>query len=167
MLDIDLWSKIVDAVHEKSMYHFNMLGAVDRDTCAEYLAFYALHGGMYWSERGGEIQGVATAHPNKRDFDWKWSPEDGIWTAHLVWSNGPKSHVELLTKFLNHRKHVKQLWAWRRQEATLLDPHKIERILSYGRRRNQNPSTASAKLRTIHEGCSGGAAQVCPAGISG
>jgi len=147
MLTLDLYDKIIDAVHEKSKNHLKMLGHVTRDECAEYLGFYAFHNGLYWSEQDGKIVGVSTAHPGKRDFDWKWSNPEGIWMAHLVWADNVKAHAEVLRKFLKQQDQpVHELWAWIDGKPVALTAKKLERIFSYGRRRiiSANASTSTS-----------------------
>lgn len=134
-LTLDLYERIIDAVHEKSRNHLKMLGHVTKDECSEYIGFYAFHNGLYWSEQDGKIIGVATAHPGKQNFNWKWSKPNGTWTTHLVWADSPKVLEELISKFLKRQDQpVYKFWAWRRKRPVPLTAIKLERILSYGRR---------------------------------
>lgn len=165
-LTLDLYERIIDAVYEKSKYYFNMLGSVDRSQCAEYIGFYAHHGGLFWSEQDGEICGISTAHPGKRDFDWTWGTPSGIWTAHLVWADNPKSHAEVLKQFLESQsKPVHELWTWRNQHAVALTQKKLERILSYGRRRNNHSAGTSASVQRVDALDSAGSSGPCATGL--
>jgi len=150
ILTLDLYERIIDAVYEKSKYYFNMLGSVDHSQCAEYIGFYAHHNGLFWSEQNGKICGISTAHPGKRDFDWTWGTSNGIWTAHLVWADNTKSHAEVLKQFLESQSDpVYELWTWRNQHAVALTKKKLERILSYGRRRNNYSAGTSASIQRV------------------
>lgn len=138
-LTLDTYERIIDSVYEKNKDHTNMLGMVDRDTAAEYIGFYAHHNSLFWSEQDGRICGVSTAHPRKKDFDWTWGDADGIWTAHLVWVENHRAHEDVLRQFLKQQTEpVRELWTWRKGGAVALTAKKLERILSYGRRRNNN-----------------------------
>jgi hypothetical protein len=151
-LTLDLYERIIDAVYAKSLDNLNMLGHVTRDECAKYIGFYAFHNGLYWSEQDGIICGISTAHPQKSEFDWTWRKPNGIWTAHLVWADNTKSHAEVLSNFLESQKQpVRQLWTWRKNRHIELTAKKLERILSYGRRRNYSTSTSSTELQRVNE----------------
>jgi hypothetical protein len=141
-LTLELYEKIIDAVYAKSLNHLNMLGHVTRDECADYLGFYALNNGLFWSEQDGQIVGVSTAHPGKKDIDWTWEESNGIWTAHLVWADNTQAHAEVLRHFFESRNEpVVELWTWRKNRPVELTTKKLERILSYGRRRYSNTGT--------------------------
>ena len=156
-LTLETYERIIDSVYEKSKYHFNMLGNADKSTVAEYIGFYALHGGLFWSEQDGEIRGVSTAHPRKKDFDWTWGCSDGIWTAHLVWADNHEAHSEILGQFLKQQTEpVRELWTWRKGGPVELTRRKLERILSYGRRRNHNSGTCSTEVQRVNEERSSG-----------
>jgi hypothetical protein len=130
----DLWDKIVEAFYQKSLNHLNMVGHATKSEVENYLSFYGVHNSIYWSEQDGEIRGVSTAHPGKRDFDWNWSDENGIWTAHVVWADNVKAHADVLKQFLQTKHPVKELYTWRKEQPVPLTVKKLERILSYGRR---------------------------------
>ena len=141
-LTLDLYEKIIDAVYAKSLNHLNMLGHVTRGECADYIGFYALNKGLFWSEQNNKICGVSTAHPGKKDIDWTWEESNGIWTAHLVWADNTQAHAEVLRQFLESQQEpVIELWTWRKNKPVALTRNKLERILSYGRRRNNNSGT--------------------------
>jgi hypothetical protein len=169
-LTLNLYERIIDAVYDKSRNHLNMLGHVTRDECAEYIGFYAIHGGLFWSEQDGEIRGVSTAHPGMRDIDWTWDGSAGIWTAHLVWADNAEAHAEVLRHFLQTRQEpVRELWTWRKHKPVALTRKKLERILSYGRRRNNNSSTSGSTVQRVDaghpEGTGGdGSRSVCSGG---
>ena len=147
-LTLELYERIIQAVYDKSRNHLNMLGHVTKDECAEYIGFYAFHGGLFWSEQDGQICGVSTAHPGQRNIDWTWDGPAGIWTAHLVWAENPEAHAEVLQQFLETRQEpVKELWTWRKHKTVALTRKKLERILSYGRRRNNNSGTRGSKVQ--------------------
>jgi hypothetical protein len=131
----DLWDKIVEAFYQKSLNNLNMVGHATKSEVENYLSFYGVHNSIYWSEQDGKIRGVSTAHPGKRDFDWNWSDEDGIWTAHVVWADNVKAHADVLKQFLQTKHPVKELYTWRKEQPVPLTVKKLERILSYGRRR--------------------------------
>jgi len=164
-LTLNLYERIIDAVHEKSRNHLNMLGHVTRDECAEYIGFYAHHGGLFWSEQDGKIRGVATAHPGKRNFDWTWQKPNGEWTAHLVWADNTKAHADTLGQFLQQQTSSVQLWTWRKHQAVELNQKKLERIFSYGRRRNNNSTSASASVQRVDALNTAGSGGSCSAGI--
>lgn len=152
-LTLDLYEKIIDAVYAKSLNHLKMLGHVTRDECADYIGFYAINNGLFWSEQGGQIVGVSTAHPGKKDIDWTWEKPTGIWTAHLVWADNPQAHAEVLRQFLQSQQDpVIELWTWRKHKLVALTREKLERILSYGRRRNNSSSAAGATVQRVNEG---------------
>jgi hypothetical protein len=156
-LTLELYEKIIDAVYDKSLSNLNMLGHVTRSECADYIGFYALHGGLFWSEQNGKIVGVSTAHPGKRNIDWTWDGPPGIWTAHLVWADNTQAHAEVLRQFLQSRQDpVNELWTWRKHKLVALTREKLERILSYGRRRNNNSGTKSSRVRGVDAGRSEG-----------
>ncbi len=143
-LTLDLYERIIDAVYDKSRNHLNMLGHVTKDECGNYISFYAFHKGLFWSEQDGKICGVSTAHPGKRDFDWNWGDDEGVWTAHLVWADNAKAHSEVLRQFLESRENpVRELWTWRKDAPVALTKKKLERVLSYGRRKINNHSGTS------------------------
>jgi hypothetical protein len=169
-LTLELLERITDAVYEKSKQHPDMeIGDGTRHNCAEYIAFYAFHGQLYWSEQDGKICGVSTAHPGRADFSWVWPDDcDGIWTAHLVWADNIRAHAEVLQEFLSAQPNpVRQLWTWRNNDLVELTQAKLKRLFSYGKRRiNHNSSSSSSKLPGVHEehpsGSSGnGAGDVC------
>lgn len=136
-LTLELYEKIIDAVYAKSLNHLNMLGHVTRDECSDYIGFYALNNGLFWSEQDGQIVGVSTAHPGKKNIDWIWEKPTGIWTAHLVWAENTRAHAEVLQHFFESRAEpVIELWTWRKNRAVELTTKKLERILSYGRKHN-------------------------------
>ena len=144
VLTLDLYERIIDAVYDKSRNHLNMLGHVTKDECANYLSFYAFHKGLFWSEQDGKICGASTAHPGKRDFDWNWGDDEGVWTAHLVWADNTKAHAEVLRQFLESRPNpVRELWTWRKDAPVALTIKKLERVLSYGRRKINNHTSTS------------------------
>lgn len=143
-LTLDLYERIVEAVHEKSRNHLRMLGHVTKNECDNYLGFYALHGGLFWSEQDGIVRGVATAHPGKRFFDWKWQEDGSVWTTHLVWGDNVLAQQETLGQFLSQRTTpVTELWTCRKNKLILLSIPKLERIFKYGRRKHHNTSTTS------------------------
>lgn len=152
-LTLDLYERIIQAVYDKSRSYLKMLGHATKDEVANYIGFYAMHKGLFWSEQNGKICGVSTAHPGKKNIDWTWEPDSGIWTAHLVWADNPSAHADVLRHFLSSRNEpVRELWTWRNNKAVALTSKKLERILSYGRRRNNNSSTSSTKLPRVDEG---------------
>lgn len=141
-LTIDLFDKIIEAVYAKSLNHLKMLGHITKKECADYLGFYGINGGLFWSEQDGQIVGVSTAHPGKKNIDWTWEESNGIWTAHLVWADNARAHAEVLQHFLESRNEpVVELWTWRKNRPVELTTKKLERILSYGRRRNNHTGT--------------------------
>lgn len=145
-LTLDLFERIIDAVYEKSKTNPKMeIGDGTKHNCAEYIAFYALNKGLFWSEQNGKISGVCTAHPSSSDFSWTWpSDKNGVWTFHLVWADNVNAHIEILKHFFSQQsKSVTQLWAWRNNSLVELTPKKIKRILKYGKRKlnNSNSST--------------------------
>jgi len=150
-LTLDLYERIIDAVYEKSLNHLNMLGHVNRNECAEYIGFYSFHKGLFWSEQGGIISGVSTAHPGCRDFDWRWNGKTNTWTAHMVWANNKQALAELISNFLQSRTTpVYEFYAWRRGCASELTASKLERILSYGRlKKHNNQRPSSTELQRI------------------
>lgn len=146
-LTLNLYERIIDAVYDKSRNHLNMLGHVTKSECADYIGFYALNKGLFWSEQDGKICGVSTAHPGKKNIDWNWDDDSGVWTAHLVWADNAEAHADVLRQFLESRPNpVRELWTWRKHRPVALTSRKLERILSYGRRRNNNSSTGSASV---------------------
>jgi hypothetical protein len=144
-LTLELYERIIDLTYEQSKENLNLLGRVTRNECANYIAFYAIHSGLFWSEQDGIIAGVATAHPGCRDFDWHWQGRDGVWTAHMVWAVNKYALAELISNFLQSRSSpVYEFHAWRRGNSTELTASKLERILFYGRlKKHNNPSTGS------------------------
>ena len=155
-LTLETYERIIDSVHEKSKSHPDMeIGDGTRFNCAEYIGFYALHGGLYWSEQDGKIRGVATAHPGKKDFSWDWGVPDGIWTTHLVWADNIQSHAEVLQSFLNDH-HVTQLWTWRGDAPVELTHKKLQRLFSYGKRQHNNSSATGTSVQRVDEEHSSG-----------
>jgi hypothetical protein len=151
-LTLELWDKIVEAFYKKSLDHLNIIGHATKDEVANYLGFYGTHNSLYWSEQNGQIRGVSTAHPGIRDFDWNWSEENGIWTAHVVWADNVRAHADVLRQFLDSKHPVKELYTWRKQQAVPLTAKKLERILSYGRRQQHNHSSSGgSELLRVHE----------------
>ena len=139
-LTLELWEKIIDAVYEKSKSFPDMeIGDGTRYNCAEYISFYAINNNLYWSEKDGKIRGVATAHPGKCDFSWKWNELGDVWTAHLVWADDIQCHADLLNQFLTSQPNtVKELWTWRKNKPVNLTREKLERLFSYGKRQHNN-----------------------------
>jgi len=165
-LTLELWDKIVEAFYRKSLNHLNMIGHATKDEAANYLGFYGINNSLYWSEQDGEIRGVSTAHPGIKNLDWNWGEENGIWTAHVVWADNAQAHAEVLKQFLLAKHPVKELYTWRKKQAVPLTARKLERILSYGRRRRYcNSSPAGAKLRRLDEGDPAITSGSGPAGI--
>jgi hypothetical protein len=160
-LTLELYERIIDAVYEKSKEYPDMeIGDGTRHNCAEYIAFYAFHGQLYWSEQGGKIVGVSTAHPGRSDFSWVWPDGncDGIWTAHLVWADNIRAHAEILQEFLSTQPEpVKQLWTWRNDTLVELTHAKLKRLFSYGKRRiNHNSSSSGSSVQRVNEEHSSG-----------
>lgn len=164
-LTLELWDKIIEAFYRKSLNHLGMVGHATKDEVEKYLGFYGVHNSLYWSEQDGEIRGVSTAHPGKRNFDWNWSEENGIWTAHVVWADNVQAHAEVLRQFLETKHPVKALYTWRKKQAVPLTFRKLERILSYGRRRHNNSSTSGSELRTVNAGDPASASRSGAAGV--
>jgi hypothetical protein len=152
-LTLETWNKITEAFYRKSLNHLNMIGHATKEEVENYLGFYGIHNSIYWSEQNGVICGVSTAHPGIKNLDWTWGEEDGNWTAHVVWADNIEAHAEVLRQFLETKSPVKQLYTWRKQAAVPLTARKLERILSYGRRRRHNStSTTGPGLRRLDEG---------------
>ena len=145
-LTLDLYERIIDATYEQSKQNINLLGSVTRDECANYIAFYAAHNGLFWSEQNGIISGVATAHPSCCDFDYHWHRVDNVWTAHMVWVINKRALAELISNFLQSCLNpVYKFYAWRKDSPTELTATKLERILFYGKHaRKQNPINSSS-----------------------
>ena len=134
-LTLDLYERIIDVTHVKSRDNFRLLGHITKPECAEYLAFYGLRNGLFWSEQDGCIAGVATAHPGNHDFEWDWKPDEGIWTAHMVWAQNKSALHELIQQFFVTRPNpVSEFYAWRNGKPRLLTSKKLERTLIYGRK---------------------------------
>lgn len=147
VLTLDLFERIIDAVYEKSKHSSDMeIGDGTKHNCTEYLAFYALNKGLFWSEQNGKICGVSTAHPGCCDFSWTYpQPANGVWTAHLVWAENIQAHAEVLKQFLSEQSEpVKELWAWRKTGPSQLTKQKLNRLFSYGKRFNHNSSTCGS-----------------------
>jgi hypothetical protein len=142
-LTLELWEKIVEAFYRKSLKHLNMMGHATKDEVANYLGFYGVNNSLYWSEQDGVIRGVSTAHPGAKNLDWNWGEENGIWTAHVVWADNVEAHAEVLEQFLRTKHPVKKLYTWRNQKPVPLTAKKLERVLSYGRRRSNSSTSAS------------------------
>jgi len=149
-LTLDLYERIINTFHEQTRNNLKLLGHVTPDECAEYIGFYAFHGGLFWSESNGKITAVATSHPGKRQFDWQWGPDNGIWTTHCVWASSKHDLATIIHDFLSAYS-VKQFYACRRESLTHLDAKKLERILSYGRIKTSTSSTGSASLQRVNE----------------
>jgi hypothetical protein len=153
-LTLDLFERIIDAVYEQSKQHPDMeIGDGTHNNCAEYIAFYAFHGQLYWSEQNGKIVGVSTVHPGCNDFSWVWPKNcDGTWTAHLVWADNIRAHAEVLQEFLSAQPDpVRQLWTWRKNNLVELTQAKLKRLFSYGKRKqHNNSSSSSTKLCTVN-----------------
>jgi hypothetical protein len=145
-LTLDLLERIIDAVYEKSKHNPDMeIGDGTRHNCAEYICFYAFHKGLFWSEQDGKIVGVSTAHPSRAEFGWEWpEPDNGVWTAHLVWADNIQAHAEILKDFLSEQQHpVTQLWTWRNDTFVELTAAKLKRLFLYGKRRIITSTTTS------------------------
>jgi hypothetical protein len=139
-LTLDLYERIVDAVYEKSKHNPDMeIGDGTRHNCAEYIAFYAIHNELFWSERDGKICGIATFHPGRSDFGWNWPDFDnGSWTLHLVWADNVNILHEMFVEFLSKRKNpVTEFWTCRNDGLVELTEAKLKRLF-YGKRRNYN-----------------------------
>jgi hypothetical protein len=147
-LTLDLFERIVDTFHEQTRTNLKLLGHATREECYNYLSYYGIHGGLFWSEKEGQIRGVATAHPGKGDLDWQWGVANGIWTTHCVWATDKPALAELIRDLLKATS-VHEFYAWRRKKPTPLTEKKLERILFYGREQNHNSSTSSTELRTV------------------
>ena len=153
-LTLDLYERIIEAVYEKSKHSPDMeIGDGTRNNCAEYISLYALHKGLFWSEQDGKICGVSTAHPGRSDFSWTWpEPENGVWTAHLVWADNIRAHAEVLQQFLSEQTEpVTELWTWRNNSLVELTAAKIKRLFLYGKRRinNNHSSSGSSELSGV------------------
>ena len=150
-LTLDLYERIIDATYEQSKQNINLLGHVTHNECANYIAFYVAHHGLFFSKQDGIITGVATAHPGCRDFDWCWNGKSNTWTAHMVWANNKQALAELISNFLQSRTTpVYEFYAWRRGCASKLTASKLERILSYGRlKKHNNQRSSSTKLSGV------------------
>jgi hypothetical protein len=152
-LTLDLYERIIDAVYEKSKHSPDMeIGDGTRHNCAEYIAFYAIHNELFWSEQDGKICGIATFHPGRSDFSWNWSDFDnGIWTLHLVWAENIRATADMLIQFLSKRQHpVTELWTCRNDGLVAITEKKLKRLFLYGKRRNYNQRTSSTKLSGVH-----------------
>jgi hypothetical protein len=141
-LTLDLFERIVDTFHEQTRINLKLLGHVTRDECRDYLGYYGINGGLFWSEKEGKICGVATAHPGKSDIDWEWKKPNGIWTTHCVWAADKPALAELMRDLLKATS-VHEFYAWRQDKPTALTTKKLERILFYGRQQNHNSSAVS------------------------
>lgn len=153
-LTLKTYERIIDSVYNKSKSHPDMeIGDGTKFNCAEYIGFYAFHGGLYWSEQDGKIRGVATAHPWKKDFSWEWNQPNGIWTAHLVWADNIQAHTEVLGDFLKGQPEpVIELWTWRNNNLVELTQAKLKRLFSYGQRRlNHNSGSGSTSVQRVNE----------------
>lgn len=164
-LTLELWDKIVEAFYRKSLDHLNMIGHATKDEVANYLGFYGVHNSLYWSEQDGVIRGVSTAHPGAKNLDWNWGEENGIWTAHVVWADNIEAHAEVLEQFLKSKYPVRKLYTWRNRKAVPLTVKKLERLLSYGRRKHNNTSPTGSELFGVNEGSSEGPSGDGPAGV--
>lgn len=134
-LTLDLWDKIIDTIYAESLNNLRMLGHVTKSECERYLAFYGVHGGLFWCEQDGCLAGVATAHPGKSLFNWQWPKESGTWTTHLVWAKNKDAIAEVVAQLLiSTCLPVTELWAQRGERLTLISETKLERLLSYGRK---------------------------------
>lgn len=165
-LTLDLYRRIIDTFHEQTRNNLKLLGHVTPEECAEYIGFYAYHGGLFWCERNGKIAAVATAHPSKKHFDWEWMPEDGVWTTHCVWASDKASLAELIRQLLQTYS-VKQFHACRRGSLTHLNAKKLERILFYGRIRcRRTVCTEDSKIRQDDDSDFAGASKTCPGNLA-
>jgi hypothetical protein len=138
-LTLDLFERIVDTFHEQTRINLKLLGHVTRDECRNYLGYYGLNGGLFWSEQEGQIRGVATAHPGKGDLDWQWKQPNGIWTTHCVWAENKTALAELIQDCFKATS-VHEFYAWRQDKPTALTLKKLERILFYGRQQKHHSS---------------------------
>lgn len=153
-MTLDLYERIIKTFYEQTKQNLKLLGHITEDECAEYISFYAYYGGLFWCERDGQITAVATGHPSKKDFDWKWDNLSDTWTTHCIWSSSEKDLRDLLKDFLNTYV-VKNFYACRRGELVHLSHRKLERILNYGRRRKQRQfgtpaSTTVPRVDAVH-----------------
>jgi hypothetical protein len=135
-LTLDLYERIIKTFYEQTRKNLQLLGHVTEQECAEYIAFYAYHKGLFWRERDGKITAVATGHPSKKHFDWKWEPLSDTWTTHCIWASHDSDLKDLLKEFLNEYV-VRNFYACRRGELVHLNHRKLERILNYGRRKQR------------------------------
>lgn len=131
-LTLDLFERIVDTFHEQTRTNLKLLGHVTREECYNYLSYYGINGGLFWSEKEGEICGVATAHPGKKHFDWNWEHPTHIWTTHCFWSKNKQSYAETL-KHLLETTLAGEFYACRQNKIVPLTVKKLERTLIYGR----------------------------------
>lgn len=145
-LTLSLYERIIDTFHEQTRLNLKLLGHVTRDECAEYIGFYAYHKGLFWCEKDGKVVAVATVHPSQKHFDWEWDALSDTWTTHCIWCLDQTHLKELLKDFLNVYV-VRNFYACRRGKLVHLTHKKLERILSYGRRRKITSTAASTCLQ--------------------
>ena len=155
-MTLDLYERIIKTFYEQTKQNLQLLGHVTEDECAEYISFYAYHGGLFWCERDGKITAVATGHPSKKHFDWRWEHLSDTWTTHCIWASHDRDLKDLLKEFLNTYV-VKNFYACRRGELVHLNHRKLERILNYGRRKQRrrlgtstNTSTAIPRIDAVN-----------------
>lgn len=163
-LTLDLYERIIKTFHEQTRNNLKLLGHITPDECAEYIGFYAYHGGLFWCERNGKVTAIATGHPGKKHFDWEWEPDEGIWTTHCIWASDKRDIPELIREFLTTYS-VKQFYACRRGSLDHLTAGKLERILSYGRRRKPSTATSSTTVQRVNEGHPQGSGRTCPSTV--
>lgn len=135
MTSLGVWDNFVEFVCEKIKQHPRLAcfcDAITKDNVENYLAFYALNGGLFVCSNSECLTGVMTVHPGKKDLDWSWDDCDGTYTVNMVWAVD-KAALSNLTVQGFSRFPAKHVFACRDNKLIELTPKTIKRVFTYGK----------------------------------
>lgn len=132
---IDRWSEIVDCFCGVLKKHPRLVcnHSVSRDWVEEYLAFYAVNGGLFLSFVGNTLCGLMTMHPGAKDQDFEWDSDQEGFTVSMLWAESKKALRDLMIQgFLKFK--CKKVFACRDGHVVEMPSKKLTRLLNYGQK---------------------------------
>lgn len=130
---IHVWNRIVDAFYQQTSSNKRLCPAKtppSRDEIEEYLAFYALNGGLFTVSDKDEVIGIMTVHPGKKEFDKTWC-DSKEFTIHMVWSKTKRALHRMMIQGFS-RMSPEKVWYCRDGQIRELSNKKVERMFKYG-----------------------------------
>lgn len=131
----DYWNSIVDCFCDVIKKHPRLVcnHDVSKAWIEEYLAFYAINGGLFLSFVDGCLCGLMTMHPGTKDQDFVWDKADDGFTVSMLWAKSKKALRDLMRQgFL--RFPSKRFFACRDGHVIELTERKLTRLLNYGQK---------------------------------